>query len=118
MLGTDDSSITRRAVVERARESAARQALRQGRLNATVSMIGALAAADGAGPDDYRRFFMAWQATRVLRPLPTMFLLAPALSDPSRHVTAGTAERKAPHEGQEAPAVDQRRRQVDNGGLR
>lgn len=69
MLGTDDGSITRRwAVVQRAREYAAKQALLQGRLNATVIMIDALAAADSAGPDDYRRFFMAWQATRVLRP--------------------------------------------------
>jgi hypothetical protein len=77
MLGTDDGSITRRrAVVQRAREGAAKQALRQGRLNATVSLISALAAADGAGPGDYRRFFMAWQATRVLRPLPTVFLPA------------------------------------------
>lgn len=77
MLGTDDGSITRRwAVVQRARKYAAKQALRQGRLNATVIMIGALAAAGSAGPDDYRRFFMAWQATRVLRPVPAV-LLAP-----------------------------------------
>jgi len=77
MLGTNDGSITRRwAVVERAREYAAKQALLQGRLNAIVIMIDALAAVDSAGPDDYRRFFMAWQATRVLRPVPAV-LLAP-----------------------------------------
>jgi hypothetical protein len=75
MLSTDDDSITRRsAVVRRARAGAAKEALRLGRLNATVSLIGALAATDGATPDDYRRFFMAWQATRVLRPVPTALL--------------------------------------------
>jgi hypothetical protein len=77
MLSTGDDSITRRrAVAQRAREGAAKQALRQGRLNATVSLIGVLAAADSAGPVDYRRFFMAWQATRVLRPSPA--ILRPA----------------------------------------
>lgn len=86
MLGTGDDSITRRrAVVERARQGAGKQALRQGRLNATASLIGALAAADSVGPDDYRRFFMAWQATRVLRPSPIVFLPAAGLT--RRHLT-------------------------------
>jgi hypothetical protein len=85
MLGTGDDSITRRrAVAQRAREGAAKQVLRQGRLNATVSLIGALAAADSVGPDDYRRFFMAWQATRVLRPAPAAFLPAALQAEPPK----------------------------------
>jgi hypothetical protein len=94
MLGTGDDSITRRrAVVQRARQSAAKHALRQGRLNATVSLVGALAATDGAGPDDYRRFFMAWQATRVLRPSP-IFLLPTGPRKPRQHLTARASELK------------------------
>jgi hypothetical protein len=90
MLGTDDDSITRRrAVVRRAREGAAKEALRLGRLNATVRLTGALTAFDGATPDDYRRFFMAWQATRVLRPVPTALLPATGGRGPSStHETA------------------------------
>jgi len=83
MLSTgDDSIIQRRAVVQRAREGAAERAVRQQRLNGTVSLIGALAGTDGAGPHDYRRFFMAWQATRVLRPIPTVLLPAAGRSRP------------------------------------
>ena len=104
MLGTDDDSITRRrTVVQRAREGAAKQALRQGRLNATVSMIGALAAAEGAEPEDYRRFFMAWQATRVLRPLPTVCLPTQGPGEPWKYAAARVSELEVAQECEELP---------------
>jgi hypothetical protein len=106
MLGIDDGSITRRkAVVQRACKSAAEQALRQGRLNATVSMIGALAAADSAGPDDYRRFFMAWQATRVLRPMLTVPLPTQASRERRKYTAARASELRDAQECEEPPTT-------------
>jgi hypothetical protein len=107
MLGTDDDSITRRsAVVRRAREAAAKEALRLARLNATVSLTSALTAFDGATPDDYRRFFMAWQATHVLRPVPTVLLPAREPRGPSStHRTARSSGLRATQEGEQKPTT-------------